>query len=121
MVKINLMYVDYPRSMNDIYDWLSTNIAPRTLGDTAEDSGPDPGTSDHHYWTGGDGWQYHFVRTTLSPAAEDIRLYEIVYGSVSILEPDEMFMYHTAMYVEFEHDSHAVMFKLALGGHRGSV
>jgi hypothetical protein len=91
MVKINLMYGDYPRSMNDIYDWLSTNIAPRTLGDTAEDSGPDP------------------------------RLYEIVYGSVSILEPDEMFMYHTAMYVEFEHDSHAVMFKLALGGHRGSV
>jgi hypothetical protein len=120
MAKINLNTADYTRSMDEIYDWLSTNIAPRTIGDTAKDSGPDPGTEDHHYYTGGEGWQYHFVRTTLGPAEADSHLYTLVYGSVSILEPDEMFVFSTAMYLEFENDAHAVMFKLALGGHRGS-
>lgn len=113
MVKVDVTYGDYPVSMADIYDWLEENLSPRTIGAPNAEEALDEGELDHHFCIGGERWQYHFVRTTLMPADEDLYLYQSIFESTAG-KPAQMF--RMAMYIEFPNDADAVHFKLALGG-----
>jgi hypothetical protein len=57
---------------------------------------------------------YHYVRTTWFPTNDDSHLYQKVYGSPSSTERFPDTMYRTAMYIEIDDDTLAVMFKLAM-------
>ena len=111
MVRIDLHGIRTQTSLDCWFEWLDQNIAPRTVTNQDPDEPLPSDVADHHFYTGGPGWQFHYVMTTLAPADCDRNLYECVFAAE---ERGPAELHYVAMYLEFESDAEAVMFKLIM-------
>jgi hypothetical protein len=75
MVKVSLTDAQFERlgSPATFCEWVTEILGPPTIKNMNGDEVLN--THDHHYYEGNDLWQYHFVRTTREPAADDRHLY----------------------------------------------
>jgi hypothetical protein len=113
MVRINLHSFPFEKHLDYILAWLDLNIAMRTVCNQNPDDSLTSDVVDHHFYTGAPGWQYHYVMTTLVPADSDRDLYTCVFEASA---SKTAVLHYVAMYIEFENDAEAVMFKLVMSG-----
>jgi hypothetical protein len=110
MVKLSLMHADWLPIQGDVViEWLEETLGEITVanGDPSE---LDPGDLDHHFYQGNDVWQYHYIRTTLFPADEDLDVYVRKY------DIDRAQTFYTAWYITLPDEVTLVQMRLTLSG-----